>query len=281
MNVREIHVDGVRIAYREAGEKGSGRRPLVLIHGLAAMSDTWQETIELFGAERRVLALDLPGYGASDKPPGDYSLAALARAVGLWLDALGMARAIIVGQSMGGAVAVRLCLDRPELVAGLVLVSPAVYQAHLRSILARLLIGSTGTIGPQLAERIFALGVRSPALLRWRMRVIYGRPEAITGERVATYHTMLNQADCQRAIIATLKAWDLAAIERGVKGLRTPSLIIWGTRDRIIRAHFARRLARDLEGSELQMLPCGHVPQEEMPFEFAALVRDFLDRRGL
>jgi pimeloyl-ACP methyl ester carboxylesterase len=127
-----------------------------------------------------------------------------------------------------------------------------------------------------LASRVLQWLLRSPAFIESRMRVIYSRPSTITPERVAAYHAMLSDAACQRAVIATLQAWDLRPVERDLSRVRQPTLVIWGTRDRIIRPSFARRLVGDLPQAELRLLPCGHAPQEEMPKEFARLVTDFL-----
>lgn len=274
---RFAEVDGVRIAYCEAG---AGGEPLILVHGLCSMSYTWQGVFAAFAARGRTIALDLKGFGASDKPAGDYRLDAQAEIVAGLMARLGVRQAVVVGSSMGGAVALRLAARWGERVTRLVLVDPAVYQAHLRSQLARWVLAPSGAVGGLLAFRAFNLFARSPLIIEHRMRFVYGRREAITPERVAAYHAAVNDAGCQRAIIATLQAWDLGAVERDLRQVRQPALIVWGARDRFIRPHFGRRLARDLPQAELRLLPCGHVPQEEMPAEFAGLVLDFLARRA-
>jgi pyruvate dehydrogenase E2 component (dihydrolipoamide acetyltransferase) len=110
----------------QIGRAGSGTRaPAVLIHGYAGDMNNWLFNIPALAADRPVIALDLPGHGGSSKDVGDGSLASLAKDVAVALDALGVARCHIVGHSLGGAVAARLAIDRPALVASLILICPS------------------------------------------------------------------------------------------------------------------------------------------------------------
>ena len=277
---QEIHVprfaqiDGLRIAYREGGD---GERVVILIHGLCSASFTWEDAFELLAAQHRVIALDLKGYGASDKPIGDYSLDAQADIVVRFMNELGIDCATLVGNSMGGAVALRVVERSGERVSRLVLVDPAVYSAHTRSRLARALLGRSGMIGSTMTFHLLRMLARSPSFIESRMREAYGSPNAIKPSRVAAYHALLNDPACVRAVVATLQAWDLGPVERDLHFITQPTLILWGERDRIIAPHFAQQLAQDLPQAALKILPCGHAPQEEMPVEFAQLVQSFLD----
>jgi len=271
--LRLAALGNLQIAYRDGGQ---GANPVMLIHGLCSMVYTWQDVFEAIAARHRTVALDLKGFGASDKPEGDYRLEAQAEIVLRLMDELGLERATLVGNSMGGAVALRLAECWPHRVTRLVLVDPAAYQAHTRSQLARLLLGSSGVIGQALGLHALKRLMRSPAFIENRMRFIYGRHSIITPERVAAYHSVLSDEGCQRAIIAMLQAWDLRPIERDLRLVRQPTLVIWGEHDRLIRPRFGQRLVRDLPHAELRIMPCGHAPQEEMPLEFARLVNDFL-----
>src|ERR687885_1619742 len=128
--VREDYValpGGVRLFYVLAGPAGAVP-PLVFLHGLGGSGSTWQTVLADLAVRHRVCALDLPGHGASDKPApatADYSVAGLARAVAQALDLLGLAPAVLVGHSLGGAVAMQVALDRPAAVSRLVLVDSA------------------------------------------------------------------------------------------------------------------------------------------------------------
>lgn len=275
--LRFAQVSDLRIAYREGG---AGREVVILIHGLCSAIFTWQGVFETVAARHRAIALDLKGYGASDKPEGDYRLDAQADIVLRLMDELAIERAVLVGNSMGGAIALRVAARWPDRVTRLVLACPAVYSSHLRSMLVRWLLGWNGWLGQVVAFHTLRFLVRSPSFIESRMRAIYGRPETITPERVAAYHSLLNNPACLRAIVATLQAWDLRAVERDLHLVRQPTLIVWGQRDRLIHPHFGEQLVRDLPQAELKFLDCGHAPQEEMPLEFARLVNDFLERPG-
>src|SRR5688572_24786254 len=120
----------LRIAYRSGG---AGNEAVILIHGLCSMIYTWQDVFEPIAAGRRVIALDLMGYGASDKPAGDYAFDAQAEVVFRLMDELSIDRAAVVGNSMGGAIALRMAALRPERVTRIALLCPVVYPAHWRS----------------------------------------------------------------------------------------------------------------------------------------------------
>jgi pimeloyl-ACP methyl ester carboxylesterase len=271
--LRFAQLSDLRIAYREGG---AGSETVILIHGLCSAILTWRDVFEAVEARRRVIALDLKGYGASDKPRGDYRLEEQAEIVRRLMDELLIERAALVGNSMGGAVALRVAARWPERVTQLVLADPAVYSAHLRSILARLLLRWSGRPGRVTAFRTLRFLMRSPSFIESRMRVIYGRTEAITPEKVAAYYSLLKDPACLRAVVETLQAWDLQPVERNLHLVQQPTLIVWGERDRIIHPRFGRRLLQDLPQAQLVSLPCGHAPQEEMPVEFARLVNNFL-----
>ncbi len=271
--LQRVKVGDVWLAYRESG---AGGEAVVLIHGLCSMSYTWQGVFDLISQHCRTIALDLKGFGASDKPAGDYRLDTQVELVLGLMDQLRIERAVLVGNSLGGAVALRLAEGYSERVARMVLVAPAVYPAPVRLVLLRFLLGSSGSFGREVGFYIFKLLTLSPLFLERRMRVIYRLRSTITPERVATYYSMLRDPACQRAIIATLQAWDLNTVVRHLHLVRQPSLIIWGQQDRILRPKFGQQLVRELPNAELKFLPCGHAPQEEMPAEFARLVIDFL-----
>lgn len=275
--LRFAQVGDLQIAYREGG---ASRDAVLLIHGLCSAIFTWQDVFEIVATRHRTIALDLKGYGASEKPAGDYRLDAQADVVRRLMDELAIERAVLVGNSMGGAVALRVAVRWPERVTRLVLACPAVYSSHLRSRLVRWLLGWNGWLGRAIAFQILRSLARSPSFIESRMRAIYGRLETITPERVATYHSLLNDPAGLRAIVATLQAWDLRAVERDLHLVWQPTLIVWGQDDRVIHPHFGEQLVRDLPQAELKFLDCGHAPQEELPVEFARLVNDFLVRRS-
>jgi pimeloyl-ACP methyl ester carboxylesterase len=265
----------VRIAYRQGG---TGNEAVILIHGLCSMLYTWRDVFDAIAARHRVIALDLKGYGASDKPRGDYGFDAQAEIVLRLMDKLSIQTATVIGNSMGGAIALRMAARWPERVTRLVLLGPVAYSSHPRSKLAHSLIGSTGWLGGLLALHVLRFLVRLPSFVEHRMRFVFASPDKMTRERIETYTAMMCDRGCQRSIIATLQKWDVRVVERDLHLVRQPALVIWGERDRIVSPHFASLLVRDLPQAQLKWLPCGHVPQEEMPAETSALINDFLAR---
>lgn len=265
----------LRIAYRKGG---TGNKAVILIHGLCSMVYTWKDVFESIAARHRVIALDLKGYGASDKPSGEYGFDAQAEVVLRLMDELSIERAVVVGNSMGGAIALRMAARWPERVTRLVLISPVVYSSHRRSMLVRLVLSWNGRLGREIAFHVLRLLVCLPSFMESRMRRVYGLPCIITPERVTAYDTLIRDPGFQRAIAATLQKWDLRVVERGLHLVHQPALVIWGERDRIVSPFFGDLLVRDLPHAELKLLPCGHAPQEEMPAEVAQLINDFLSR---
>ena len=108
------------------------------------------------------------------------------------------------------------------------------------------------------------------------MRVIYHRHDVLTDERITEYWQMLREPDCQRAVVSTLLNWNLDKVEGELGLIRQPTLVIWGRRDSILGSRYGVRLARQLSDARIELLECGHVPQEEMPDELATLVQHFI-----
>ena len=127
---RDTMVDGVRWRSRETPGRG---HPVVFVHGLLASSATWQDVLVSASAGRPAIAVDLPGFGCSDRPwPFDYTVDGAARALLTYLDARGIARAALVGNSLGGAVAMLIAAEHPERITHLVLAAPATAEARIR-----------------------------------------------------------------------------------------------------------------------------------------------------
>jgi len=154
---RFAHVAGTMIHYVQ---KGSGR-PLVLIHGFAGSTYTWRNLIPLLAAGHTVYALDLPGFGLSDKPlRGDYTLAAQSRIVLGFLDQLGVRQATLIGHSMGGVIAALAAAQSPQRVAQLVLIEPGFYHGNAPAFLRYLCF----PLHRVFAKRFYTPKGRAPSL---------------------------------------------------------------------------------------------------------------------
>jgi pimeloyl-ACP methyl ester carboxylesterase len=278
METSRLSLNGLEVAYREAGH---GATPLILLHGLCSMVYTWTEVFDQFAQHTRAIAIDLAGFGATAKPRDEniYTIDAQARLVLEFMDKTGLDRAIVCGNSMGGSVALRVAQRAPHRVSRLVLLAPAVYRDHWRFRLVPLSQGPARLLGRGLALLVVGM-MRSKRLLGSRMRLIYGRREVLTPERVSEYWHMLRQPDCQQAVVSTLLNWNIDVVQDELSLITQPTLILWGRRDAVLNSHYGIRLARDLPDAQLELLDCGHVPQEELPQEVARLVLGFIDGSG-
>ncbi len=269
---RFAEVDGVRVHYQAAGDEGAP--PLVLIHGFLASNFVWRDVLVPL-AERglRVLAPDLVGFGFSAKPvDGEYTIEAQARMIVGLLDALGLERATLVGSSYGGAVATIVALDYPARVKRLVLVGAVCNDELKRHPMLRLI--ATRAVGDVLSPPLLDL--------RYFLRRRLGRLRVTGAERlrveqkVAGRHLPLRAADTQRAMLQTLRRWRATRVEREAHLLKQPTLLVWGAHDVDTPLRDGEMLQQLIPDARLYVFPdCEHLPQEERPQEFTALVAEF------
>jgi len=268
---RFLDVDGVRVHYQEAGEVNAPA--LVLIHGFASSTLVWSKVFLRFAKSGyRVIAVDMLGYGYSAKPKnGEYTIAGQARLLTRLLDHLGIARAMFVGSSYGGAVAATCALDYADRVEKLVLVGTVNNNRPLAFKLMRV-FGS-----PVFGDVVSPLLIGSRRLLRWRMKRVYDRHSWVLDERrVDARHLPLRAAGTQRAIIRTVRRWDAERISRDAHLISQPTLLLWGENDLEIPLADGERLNAEIPGSRLIVfLNCGHLPHEEYPEAFTHLVVGF------
>src|SRR4029079_5328950 len=266
-----IDVDGIRVHYQEAGDRHAPA--LVLIHGFASSTLVWSNVfLRLAEAGYRVIASDLLGYGYSAKPRnGEYTIAGQAKLLARLLDQLGIARAIFVGSSYGGAVAATCALDYPDRVEKLILVGAVNNNRPLEFTLMRL-FGA-----PVFGDVVSPLLIGSRRLLRRRMKRVYDQHSWVLDEkRVDARHLPLRAAGTQRAIIRTVRRWDAERISRDSHLIAQRTLLLWGENDIDIPLADGERLHEEISGSRLIVfLDFGHLPPAEYPEEFTGVVADF------
>ena len=275
-----IDIDGVNVHYKEAGQ---GDTALLLLHGFAASTYSWREVMAPLAEEYRVVAFDRPAFGLTERPmPRDFpngvnpysAEAQTDLTVGL-MDALGIERAVLVGNSAGGTIATYTALRHPERVQALVLVDAAIYSGG----------GSPGWARPLLttpqARRIGPLFVRN--IRDWGYQFgqsAWHDPSRFTEEIWANYSKPLQAENWDRALWELTQASRPLGLDQRLEELGVPVLVITGDDDRIVPTEQSIRLAGEIPGSGLAVLPnCGHVPQEECPETFLAAVEDFLTNR--
>ena len=276
LHARTVEIHGHRIAYRAGGDGPV----LVLIHGMAGSSATWDAVLPSLAERFAVVAPDLPGHGDSDKPStADYSLGSYASTVRDLLVALGYERTTLVGQSLGGGIAMQYTYQFPDRCERLVLVD----SGGLGRDVAPLLRGLTF---PGI-EYLFPLLFTSAAcqvgnsIAGWLERIGLQRtPHA--AEMWRSYESLVDPAS-RAAFVRTLRSvinlggQQVSAHDRFHIVGRIPTLIVWGGRDPIIPVEHARAAHSALPNSRLEVFEdAGHFPHCESPDRFVRVLSEFI-----
>jgi pimeloyl-ACP methyl ester carboxylesterase len=272
---KSVVANGLRTFYLEAGEGP----PVILLHGLGATNASFLPTLWDLAQDHRVLAPDLPGFGDTDKPIRRYDSPFFARWARAFLDQTGVQRADVVGNSMGGRVAIELGLEAPERVDRLVLLAPS--PAFIRR---RQFVRIVRLLRPELA--VVRLPMRHRSVV-WGIKRLFSRPERLPDPwYLAAADEFLRVFARARARIAFFSAARQIYLEepfgdvgfwQRLPSLRVPSLFVWGERDRLVPSKFARHVERALPAATSVILEdCGHVPQYELPDRTHGLMREFM-----
>ena len=272
LSFETLHTDGGLVSILSAG---TGRQTLLCLHGLGATKASFLPTVAALSSGYRVVAMDLPGFGESDKPIGaPYDAAWFARSAFETLDALGVKRAWVAGNSMGGRVAIEAGLMDPGRVRGMVLLSPALAWLRDRrwAALVRLLRPELGLL--QVAPRSVVEG----AVRRLIPAAGDGWAAAGMDEFLRSYLTPRGRAAFYAA--ARNIYLDEPHGEEGfwtrLESLQSKSLFVWGRHDTLVPIGFMKHVERALPGARHLELECGHVPQLERPRETHAAMLDFM-----
>jgi len=257
----------------------SGDGPAVLfIHGLTGSHRNWSHLVERLKADHRVIAPDLFGHGASAKPMGDYSLGAHAATLRDLLDQLGVDRVTLVGHSFGGGIAMQFCYLFPERVERLVLVSSGGLGRDVSPLLRSATLPGAEWVLPLVASG-FVRG-RGEFVGRILSRVGW-KPSPDVTEAWRGF-TSLADADSRHAFLATTRSvidpggQTVNARDHLLTAIAIPTLIVWGTGDRMIPAWHATVALQAIAGSRLELFEgAGHFPHLDDPERFAELVGDF------
>ena len=260
---------GFRVRYVRAGQGSS----VVLLHGFASSLYTWHDVLGPLARTHDVLAVDLPGFGASELPPALSAEAFPAVVAGL-MDELGVAKASLVGNSMGGALAALFAARHPERVDRLVLLDAAGFDLAPadRPWLLRVLGSEAGGIIARLP--------RKRALATLALRQVFFDPGKVTAERIDEYLAPLQRpgaVESLRSLLAPRGLRTFAGFADEVARIRAPALVVWGREDAWIPLSDADRFVAALPRARKVVLgDCGHMPQEERPEEVSRLLDDFL-----
>jgi pimeloyl-ACP methyl ester carboxylesterase len=256
---------------------GTGE-PVLLLHGIGRSLEEWDEQFDRLAQRFDVIAVDLPGFGWSARVPGRATLAGLAGALPPLLEALGVASPVhVIGNSLGGAVAMRLAADRPDLVHTLVLANSAGFGREVTIGLRLLAIRPISRRLLRPSRRVAARSVRGlfGAALATQDRIELAYAVASQPQRADTMLEIADELGTFRGIRSQWRQELLEAVERH----RIPTLALWGERDTVLPAAHLRAVVTLLPHAETHLLAdAGHMPQIERPDEFESLVRPFLER---
>ncbi|MFT8641682.1 MAG: acetoin dehydrogenase dihydrolipoyllysine-residue acetyltransferase subunit [Acetobacter orientalis] len=257
-----VEVAGYTLNVREVGS-GEGL-PLLLVHGFGGDISNWLLTQDSLAKNRKVIAFDLPGHGASSKNVQDGSLAGLAKVATSLLDALGVSKAHVMGHSLGGGVALTVLRDAPEKVASLTLIAPATIGTHVN---ADFITGFTEAERNRAVQHELEKLVYNKALIGRKMVDAVVRARRLDGARDAlrTIASACFDNDRQRdALLPVLEKTDI------------PVEVIWGQEDAILSADAAKTLPDKVEVHVLT--ESGHLPQMEKAADVNKLVEEFLEK---
>jgi pimeloyl-ACP methyl ester carboxylesterase len=282
---RFLPMDGIEVHWRDegpgttergdAGTAAAAAEPptILLLHGTASSLHTWDGWARKMSPTMRVVRLDLPGFGLTGPhPSGDYSGSATVDFLERFVDAAGMKRFAIAGNSLGGYYAWRFALRHPERVTGLILIDAVGYPIQP---------GASEAVVMQLARMPVVSELMRFTAIRWvverSLKEVYADDAKITPELVERYESLMLRSGNRQAM------GDRARAERRPVGwqrlteLRVPTLVMWGAQDTWVPLEHAERFRQDIPGARLVLYPnLGHLPMEEDPATTAADALRFL-----
>jgi pimeloyl-ACP methyl ester carboxylesterase/ubiquinone/menaquinone biosynthesis C-methylase UbiE len=273
---RFIEIENIKIHYQEFGDKNNPT--LLLIHGYGTSAYTWHSTAPLLAESGfYVVALDLVGFGLSEKPRWfDYLLESQMQIVLNFMNLLHIKTATFIGSSYGGAIASLIALDEAERVEKLILVSSVCNNEIVKDFFVGILMK------PYWGEKLSSVLIGSKTFFKLRLLTTFSikNYKLIDNNYVEAIRTPLNTSDGQYAALATLRNWEAERIEQNASNIKHPTLLVWGENDKIVRPQIGKRLNELIKNSQLSIFKqCGHAPHEEYPENFVKLVKDFCDSK--
>lgn len=269
-----VEINGLKVHYKM---RGAGEPVFVLLHGFGASVYSWNAVLEPLSELGTVIAYDRPAFGLTERPltwegESPYSPQAQVDLLLGLLDRFGVERAILVGNSAGGTVAMNFYLQHPERVQALILVSPAVYAGGGAPSAIRWLLRTPQMrhLGPLIARQI---QTRGPELIE----LAWYDPSRITEETLALYKKPLQVENWDRALWELTIASEESDLAGRLSEFNLPVLVVTGDSDRIVPTEQSVRLSKELPQATLVVIPqAGHVAHEERPDLFMQGVRQFL-----
>jgi pimeloyl-ACP methyl ester carboxylesterase len=269
-----VEVNNINIHYKTWGQ---GEPTFILLHGFGASIFSWREVTEPLSQFGTVIAYDRPAFGLTERPlewegESPYGPQAQVNIVIGLMDALGIEKAILVGNSAGGTVSMQVALQHPERVEALILVDAAVYAGGGAPSWSRPILKTPqmNHVGPLIARQLQAQGTEF-------LKTAFHDPSKITPEIFAGYQKPLQIENWDKALWQLTVASEESGLADRVNEITLPALVITGDDDRIVPTEQSLRLADELPNAELKVIAqSGHLPHEEKPIEFMQAVTEFL-----
>jgi pimeloyl-ACP methyl ester carboxylesterase len=275
--VRTAILNGHEFWYLDSGEGPA----VMFIHGLTSSRRNWTHLVDKLNSDHRVLAPDLFGHGASEKLMGDYSLGAHAATLRDLLDQLDIERVTLVGHSFGGGIAMQFCYLFPDRVDRLVLVASGGLGRSVSPLLRAATVPGAGWVLPVIASGWVRGRVESVG----RMLTSTGWRASADTTEIWRGFTSLSDGDSRRAFLATTRGvidpggQTVSAHDHLPLAIDIPTLIVWGTKDRMIPAWHATTAHEVIANSRVVLFEdAGHFPHLDQPERFAQLLSDFVRR---
>lgn len=269
-----ITLEGVETYIVDKGKENE--KAVILINGIAVSCYTWRGVLDILSNKYHVLTLDFRGTGFSEKPNGEYSINALTKQIHELMKHFNIDSTVLIGNSLGGEVALDFTIKHPEKVSELVLIDSAGYQKNKE--ITKLLVKMSRYKIVSRILRVITTRLLSRKIAEW---ALYNET-VIDENMIEAYYRPMKDKEGFNAFIELVKNLSYTDFDyEKVKEIKVPTLIIWGKNDKWIPVSDAYRFHRDIKDSRLAIIEnCGHGPQEEYPAEVAKIIEEFLIESG-
>jgi pimeloyl-ACP methyl ester carboxylesterase len=271
-----ITLDGLSVHLRDEGPRDDAQ-PIVLLHGTSASLHTWDGWADALKPSRRVIRVDLPGFGfTGPAADNDYRIERYVRFVGALYDHLELKHSVLVGNSLGGGIAWHAALADPARISALVLIDAGGYPSTASSMPIAFRLAGIPALAPIMSN------ILPRQMIASSLRNVYGDPTLVSEALIERYYDMARREGNRGALVERFKQMTWGGDVDRIRQIRQPTLILWGEKDRLIPPDHADRFAHDIPRNQLvKFADLGHVPHEENPAQTVAALRDFLAHQAI
>jgi len=273
---RDVSSAGVRLRtteWRAPDTDHEATAAVIILPGVLSPRASFKEMAECMVPEFRVIAVDLPGFGESEKhSPARYryGITSFAEAIADLFGGLGLAQAHVLGHGVGGATALKLAAHHPELVKRLALIAPIVHPPRINR-------GEQLLLAPVIGGLFF----RQMLGKTWFHQIYRDRVNpGVSAQALNHYYESISSPATRAALLATLRACtDGSSVIADSRRVRAQTLLLWGLEDKLLPIELGRSLSREMPQAGLEIMRSHHAPHEELPVETAKVLSDFYSGR--